>query len=85
MKAFVILSVFVASALCAKLDNTYVPPSAQSAGGYNLATPKQTFSSRNGFEAEPLGLFVAEHQYNLVQKSGPTTTPIPILKCKIKI
>lgn len=41
MKTFVILSVLVAGAIAARLDNTYIPPaSAQSAGGYNLDTPK---------------------------------------------
>jgi len=41
MKFFVILSVLVAGAFSARLDNTYIPPaSAQSAGGFNLDTPK---------------------------------------------
>lgn len=41
MKTFVILSVLVAGAFSARLDNTYIPPaSAQSAGGFNLDTPK---------------------------------------------
>jgi lipopolysaccharide export LptBFGC system permease protein LptF len=46
MKSFVILSVLVAGAMCARLDNTYIPPaSAQSAGGYNLDTPKVAHAS----------------------------------------
>lgn len=41
MKAFVILSVLVAGAMCARLENTYIPPAnAQHAGGFNLDTPK---------------------------------------------
>lgn len=41
MKLFVILSVLVAGAYSARLDNTYIPPaSAHSAGGFNLDTPK---------------------------------------------
>lgn len=41
MKIFVILSVLVAGAFSARLDNTYIPPaSAHSAGGFNLDTPK---------------------------------------------
>lgn len=41
MKSFVILSVLVAGAIAARLDNAYIPPaSAHSAGGFNLDTPK---------------------------------------------
>jgi len=48
MKTFVILSVLVAGAICARLDNTYIPPAnAQSAGGFNLDAPKQAFASNN--------------------------------------
>lgn len=52
MKAFVILSVLVAGAMCARLENTYIPPAnAQHAGGYNLDTPKlaQASSIQNTF------------------------------------
>lgn len=46
MKLFIVLSVFVASALCARLDNTYIPPpNAHSAGGHNLQAPRQGFAS----------------------------------------
>lgn len=48
MKLFVVLSVFVASALCARLDNTYIPPpNAQSAGGQNLEAPRLALASTN--------------------------------------
>jgi hypothetical protein len=46
MKLFIVLSVFVASALSARLDNTYIPPpNAHSAGGHSLETPKQAYAS----------------------------------------
>jgi hypothetical protein len=46
MKLFIVLSVFVASALSARLDNTYIPPpNAHSAGGHNLEAPKQAYAS----------------------------------------
>lgn len=46
MKLFVVLSVLVAGAMSARLDNTYIPPaSAHSAGGFNLDTPKQAHAS----------------------------------------
>lgn len=57
MKSFVILSVLMAGAMCARLDNTYIPPaSAHSAGGFNLDTPKiaqasvaqNTYAAPNG-------------------------------------
>lgn len=54
MKSFVILSVLVATAIAARLDNHYIPPaSAQSAGGYNLDTPKlaQASSPQNAYAA----------------------------------
>lgn len=158
MKAFVILSVLVAGALCARLDNTYIPPaSAHSAGGYNLDTPKQALASNvqnsfaqpgggrvqnsfqqqshsqpglnqgtftsvsrgNGFQSVSVGAHSGQQsgfqqqsyqapqqnyqqqsqasyqpqqqQYNNYQQNqqssynnGPSTTPIPILKCKKK-
>lgn len=54
MKTFVILSVLVAVSIAARLDNAYIPPaSAQSAGGYNLDTPKiaQASSAQNTYAA----------------------------------
>lgn len=52
MKSFVILSVLMASAMSARLDNTYIPPaSAHSAGGFNLDTPRLAQAS------------VAQHTY----------------------
>jgi len=56
MKSFVILSVLVAGAICASLDNTYIPPAnAQSAGGFNLETPNAYASSVQNTYAAPGG------------------------------
>lgn len=57
MKTFVILSVLVAGAIAARLDNHYIPPAnAQSAGGYNLDAPKiaQASNAQNTY-ADPAG------------------------------
>lgn len=55
MKIFIILSVLFASALSARLDNTYIPPppNAYSAGGQNLEAPKQAYASniQNSYSA----------------------------------
>jgi hypothetical protein len=62
MKAFVILSVLVAGAFAARLDNTYIPPaSAHSAGGHNLDTPKLALASnvQNAYAA-PSNQFQAQ-------------------------
>lgn len=53
MKAFVILSVLVAGAMCARLENTYIPPAnAQHAGGYNLDTPKVAQASNVQYQQQ---------------------------------
>lgn len=61
MKVFVILSVLAVGAFGARLDNTYIPPAnAQSAGGFNLDTPRlaqasnaqQTYASPNGGQVQ---------------------------------
>lgn len=68
MKAFVILSVLVAGALCARLDNTYIPPaSAHSAGGFNLDTPKlaQASNAQNTYAAP------AQNQFQQQSRQQP--------------
>lgn len=72
MKLFVILSVLVAGAFSARLDNTYIPPAnAQSAGGYNLDTPKQALASnvQNTYSAPNGGR--AQTQYQQQSHSQP--------------
>lgn len=73
MKAFVILSVLVAGALSARLDNTYIPPaSAQSAGGFNLDTPKlaQASTAQNTYAAPGGGHVQNQFQQQSRQQPG---------------
>lgn len=72
MKAFVILSVLVAGAMCARLDNTYIPPaSAHSAGGFNLDTPKlaQASNAQNTYAAPAGGH--AQNQFQQQSRQQP--------------
>lgn len=72
MKAFVILSVLVAGAMCARLDNTYIPPAnAQHAGGFNLDTPKlaQASSIQNTFVPNA-GRGQSQYQQQYQQQGG---------------
>lgn len=70
MKVFVILSVLVAGAMSARLDNTYIPPaSAHSAGGFNLDTPRlaQASNTQQTYSAPAGGHIQTQHsqqQYN---------------------
>lgn len=73
MKAFVILSVLVAGAMSARLDNTYIPPaSAQSAGGFNLDTPKLALASnvQNAYSAPAGGRVQTQYQQQSYQQPG---------------
>lgn len=74
MKVFVILSVLVAGAISARLDNTYIPPAnAQSAGGYNLDTPKQAHASnvQNTYATAPANNRVqSQYQQQSYQQPG---------------
>lgn len=66
MKIFVILSVVVAGAVCARLDNTYIPPAnAHSAGGFNLDAPKQAHASniQNTYAAPGGGHTQTQYQH----------------------
>lgn len=54
MRFFIILSVLVASALSARLDNTYIPPpNAHLAGGQNLEAPRALASNIQNQYAQP--------------------------------
>lgn len=71
MRSFVILSVLVAGAFCARLDNTYVPPAnAHSAGGHNLDTPKlaQASNTQNTYAAPGRGS--NQYQQQSYQSAG---------------
>lgn len=73
MKLFVVLSVLVAGAMSARLDNTYVPPaSAHSAGGFNLDTPKQAHASniQNTFAAPGGGRAQTQFQQQSFSQPG---------------
>lgn len=73
MKVFVIFSVLAASAMSARLDNTYIPPaSAQSAGGFNLDTPKLALASnvQNQYSAPAGGRVQNQYQQQSYQQPG---------------
>lgn len=73
MKAFVIVALLAVSAYGAKLDNRYIPPppNAQSAGGFNLETPKQALPSnvQNTYVQSPGGV-QTQYQQQQVQRPG---------------
>lgn len=72
MKVFVILSVLVAGAMSARLDNTYIPPAnAQSAGGYNLETPRaQPSNVQNTYAAPAAGHVQTQYQQQSINQPG---------------
>lgn len=73
MKVFVILSVLIAGAMSARLDNTYIPPaSAHSAGGFNLDTPKLALASnvQNTYSAPAAGRAQTQYQQQSYQQPG---------------
>ena len=74
MKVFVILSVLLVGAFSARLDNTYIPPaSAQSAGGFNLDTPKLALASnvQNTYSAPAnAGRTQTQYQQQSYQQPG---------------
>lgn len=73
MKMFVILSVLVAGAMSARLDNTYIPPaSARSAGGFNLDTPKLALASnvQNAYSAPAGGRVQTQYQQQNYNQPG---------------
>lgn len=73
MKVFVILSVLVAGAMSARLDNTYIPPaSAHSAGGFNLDTPRlaQASNTQQTYSAPAGGHVQTQYQQQQYNQPG---------------
>lgn len=74
MKVFVVFSILAVSAYGARLDNRYIPPpaNAQSAGGYNLDTPRQALPSniQNTYTAPGVAGLQTNYQQQNYQRPG---------------
>lgn len=74
MKVFVVFSILAVSAYGARLDNRYIPPpaNAQSAGGFNLDTPRQALPSniQNTYTAPGVAGLQTNYQQQNYQRPG---------------